>query len=70
MVLKCKRAQAKGVPATPQFCLVQWIVDDQVSVMPVSSVSKDSKPVVGAVVGIRWKGKAVYKADILKISRE
>ena len=70
MALKRKRAEAKGVPATPQFCLVRWIEDDQVGVMPVSSVSKDSKPVVGAEVDMRWKGKAVYKAEILKISRE
>ena len=67
MALKCKRAEAKGVPATS---VVRWIEDDQVGIMPVSSVSKDSKPVVGAVLDMRWKVKAVYKAEILKISRE
>ena len=65
MALKRKSGESKG---GQQLCLVRWVEDDQVGVMPVSSVSKDYKPRVGVTVDMRWKGKTTYKAEILKIS--
>ena len=65
MALKRKTGESK---AGQQLCLVCWVENDQVGVMPVSSVSKDYKPRVGVTVDMRWKGKITYKAEILKIS--
>lgn len=39
-----------------------------VGVMPISAVMKDYTPQVGAVVKMKWRGKQVYEAEILKIS--
>ena len=51
-----------------EFVLVRWLDEDQIGVMPISSIVKDKAVYVGAVVGIKWKPSEVYDAEILKIS--
>ena len=70
MALKRKSTEARVAPAGPELCLVRWIIDDRVGVMPVSSVDKNCKPRVGVTVDVKWKGKEKFQAEILKISRE
>ena len=67
MALKRKTGESKG---GQQLCLVRWVEDDQVGVMPVSSVSKDYKPRVGVMVDmpVGKERQHRYKAEILKIS--
>ena len=54
--------------SSKQFVLVRWTEDEMVGVMPISAVMKDYTPQVGAVVKMKWRGKQVYEAEILKIS--
>ena len=53
-----------------EFVLVRWCDEDQIGVMPASSIAKDKEVYVGAVVGIKWKPSEVYDAEILKISSQ
>ena len=60
---------AKGTgSSSKQFALVRWTEDEKVGVMPISAVVKDYTPYVGAIVKMRWRGKKLYEAEILKIS--
>jgi len=56
--------------AIKEFILVRWLERDQIGVMPISAIVKEHKAYVGAIVGLKWKGKQVYDAEILKISRK
>lgn len=53
--------------AIKESVLVRWL-EDQIGVMPISAIVKGDKAYVGAIVNMKWKGKQVYEAEILKIS--
>ena len=57
--------------AEKEFTLVRWVEDDTVGIMAISAATNESKskPYVGAVVNMRWRGKKTYEAEILRISR-
>ena len=51
------------------FGLVRWIVDESVTVMPLSTLKKGYEAVVGNVVEMKF-GRIYYEAEILRISGE
>lgn len=59
---------AKGGSSSKKFVLVRWMEDETVGVMPISAVMEDYTPYSGAIVKMRWRGKKLYDAEILKIS--
>ena len=58
---------AKRGNSNKQFALVRWTEDEAVGVMPISMVMQDYTPYAGAIVKMRWRGKKLYDAEILKI---
>ena len=50
-----------------QFILICWLEDEMVGVMPLTSVAKDEKLFVGAVVQMKWKTK-YYETEVLKLA--
>lgn len=49
------------------FCLLRWIEEDKVGIMPISAVKKDQIATVGSVVDVKYQSK-FYPAEILVVS--
>lgn len=50
-----------------KYCLVHWIEDDQIGVIPETYIKKGQMKSVSAYVDCKW-GKKYYQARILKMS--
>ena len=61
-------AKGTGTSASNKYCLVRWLEDESVGVMPLSS-SKTPDVYVGKMTEFKYCGK-YYDAEILKISGE
>lgn len=51
------------------FCLIHWLQDDQVGVMPEKSIKERQSVSVGSYVECKW-GKKFYEAQVLMLSGE
>ena len=63
-----KSGKSKGKGST-KFCIVQWLEDDTVSVIPVTSAENEDKVYVGAIERFNWYGK-FYDGEVLSVSGE
>ena len=50
-----------------KFALVHWLEDDQVGVVPTSSVKRGQAVYSGSYAEVKWK-KTFYECKILKVS--
>ena len=50
-----------------KFCLVCWIEEDSIGVMPSSSIKKGKVPVVGSIAEFKYRTK-FYEAEVLRNS--
>ncbi len=51
-----------------KFCLVRWLDDETVSVLPVQAAKEGQKVFQGSYADFKWLGKQLYEAEVLKIS--
>ena len=52
-----------------KFCLVQWLEEDTVSVIPVTTAENEGNVYVGAIESFKWYGQ-YYDGEVLSISGE
>lgn len=62
-----KSKTAKSAKAETEFCLVQWLEDNTVSVIPLSTAENREKVFVSAVERFKWFGK-YYDGEVLSMS--
>lgn len=60
----CKKKTGSGAG---KFCLLRWLAEEQVSVVPSSSIRPGQKCYVGAIGEFKWQGK-FYEGEVLKLS--
>ena len=54
---------------TKRFCLLRWLCDETVSVLPVSTVRKGQNVYTSAIAEFKFAG-TFYEAEVLKVSGE
>ena len=54
---------------TNTFALLRWILDEKISVEPISSARKGTNVYTGVFADFKWAGK-YYEAEVLKMSGE
>ena len=62
-----KRSQSGKGPSEKKFCLVRWLEEETVSVLPIKSAKDGQKVYQGAYANFKWLGK-FYEAEVLKVS--
>jgi len=63
------KAKSKSKAKTQRFCLVRWLEDESVSVVPATSADGKQKLSVGEMRSFKWIGK-LYDAEVLRLSGE
>jgi len=63
------KAKSKAKAKTLKFCLVQWLEDETVSVVPATSADGKHKLSVGEMRSFKWIRK-LYDAEVLRLSGE
>ena len=61
------KQSGKAKAGSPKFCLLRWLEDKTVSVVPATTAEAKQKVYVGAIVNFKWL-KQMYEAEVLKIS--
>ena len=61
------KRSGKAKAGSPKLCLVRWLEDESVSVVPATTAGAKQKVYVGAIVNFKWL-KKMYEAEVLKIS--
>ena len=61
------KRNGKAKAGSPKLCLVRWLEDETVSVVPATTVDAKQKVYVEAIVNFKWL-KRTYEAEVLKIS--
>ena len=61
------KRSGKAKAGNPKLCLVRWLEDETVSVVPATTAEAKQKVYVGAIVNFKWL-KQMYEAEVLKIS--
>ena len=61
-----KRGKEKGA-TKKTFCLLRWIEDETVSVLPTTAAKAGQKVYPGVYCEFKWL-KNVYEAEVLKVS--
>ena len=60
-------AKRTKAAAEKKFCLLRWLEEETVSVLPIKSAKDGQKVYQGAYADFKWLGKC-YEAEVLKIS--
>ena len=54
---------------TNSFVLLRWLLDEKISIEPISSARKGTNVYTGVFGDFKWAGK-YYEAEVLKMSGE